>query len=526
MLFGASCGFFIFPFSFDLLDLCMPHRIGEEEEMWKPSFLKFKFGRTFWSAIVTEIHERGAWYGLFSLIALYLTGPTQEGALGLTHEQKGQILGVVPFFVYIVPLISGTVGDKIGYKKVLLTSFVVLSLGYFSMSLADSYYSFFGFFMLTALGAGIFKPMISGTIARVTRGDDKKTSVGFALFYMMVNLGGFFGPIIAGMFRPSIAADGTIEGSWKYVFYLSAFYMVLMFFWTLFTYEEPEKDDDHHEVPLLEKLKQMVTDLKDVKLTALLIIFVGFWAMFMQLFITLPSWIDEWVNTSSLASFIPFDSWVSHGQLKAEYIINLDAAAIILFNVVVATMVARFNVIKVISYGILLSAFALFGLSFSADQSGGSFAPVMMLLMIFVFAVGEMMSSPKFTELMGRIAPKEKIGTYQAYGFLSVAFGSLFGGWLSGLYGTFADKTAAYKQLLLGEYGFTEKALEGKGVHEFADMLTNEGANVSQISQELWESNAPYTIWIIYGMIGVATVVALVIYRSFVPDIAKQNDTP
>ncbi|NQT50328.1 MFS transporter, partial [Candidatus Kuenenbacteria bacterium] len=169
----------------------------EKVQEKKQPFLKTvkSFSSTFWAAIVNEIYERGAWYGLFSLIALYLTGPTEEGALGLTHAEKGTILAVVPFFVYLVPLLSGTIGDKIGYKKVLLASFAVLATGYFSLSFATGYASFFGLFLLVALGAGMFKPMITGTVARVTRGDKNKASVGFAIFYMVVNLGGFFGPI-------------------------------------------------------------------------------------------------------------------------------------------------------------------------------------------------------------------------------------------------------------------------------------------------------------------------------------------
>jgi len=496
----------------------------EKAPQSQQSFLKTVkgFSSSFWAAIINEIFERGAWYGLLSLIALYLTGPTEEGALGLSHAEKGTILAIVPFFVYLVPLLSGTIGDKIGYKKVLLASFLVLTLGYFSLSLATGYASFFGFFLLVALGAGMFKPMVSGTVARVTRGDKNKASVGFAIFYMVVNLGGFFGPIISGMFRPSVIKGQIVSGSWNYVFYLSAAYMAAMFFFTLFFYKEPKKEDAVEEKSLAQKLKEMVTDLKDLKLTVLLVIFVGFWAMFMQLFYTLPSWIVEWVDTSVLVPYIPFASWISDGQIKAEMIINLDAFAIIFLNVAIAAIVAKFNILKTITGGIVVSALALAGVGFAAIQIGGGAAIWLLLLMIFVFAVGEMMSSPKFTELMGRIAPPGKIGTYQAYGFLSVAGGSYFGGKLSGMYGDFADKTAWYKEILVTKYEFAKELIDGKSILDLGNLLKEKGVDLAQLDQQLWDTNKPYTLWLIYGAIGIATVVALLIYRKYVPSIGEE----
>jgi len=498
----------------------------EKVQEKKQPFLKTvkSFSSTFWAAIVNEIYERGAWYGLFSLIALYLTGPTEEGALGLTHAEKGTILAVVPFFVYLVPLLSGTIGDKIGYKKVLLASFAVLATGYFSLSFATGYASFFGLFLLVALGAGMFKPMITGTVARVTRGDKNKASVGFAIFYMVVNLGGFFGPIISGMFRPSVVDGQIVSGSWDYVFYLSAAYMVVAFFFTLFFYKEPPKDEGAEEKPLLKKLKEMVTDLRDLKLTVLLVIFVGFWSMFMQLFYTLPSWIVEWVDTSVLVPYIPFESWISDGQLKAEMIINFDAFVIILLNVAIAAIVAKFNILKTITGGIVVSALALAGIGLAAIQIGAGAAIWILLLMIFGFAIGEMMSSPKFTELMGRIAPPGKIGTYQAYGFLSVAGGSYFGGKLSGMYGDFADKTAWYKDLLVTKYEFAKDAIDGKSVFELGKLLKEQGVDLAVLDQHLWDVNKPYNLWLIYGAIGLATVAALLIYRKFVPSIGEEAE--
>lgn len=486
------------------------------------------FGRTFWSVIVAEIHERGAWYGLFSLLPLYLTGPINEGALGLDHSQKGNILGVVPFFLYLLPLISGTIGDKIGYKKVLLASFATLALGYYLLSYAVGYYSFFALFMLIGLGAGMFKPMASGTVARVTKGDKAKSSVGFAVFYMMINLGGFISPLVSGLFRPSaetLDVNGvittTVTGSWNNVFYLSSAYMVFMFFWTLFMYKELPREKGT-EKSLGKKFQEMFMDiLGNPKLLILLVIFVGFWTMFVQLHNMLPNWVTDWVDTSALAQHLPVKSWITHGQIKAEIITSVDPFVIILFNVMVAAMVSKFRILRVLMGGIAVSSLAFLLMPFSAIGGIGSMIAV---LLVAVFAFGEMASSPKFTELMGRIAPSGKEGTYQAYGFLSVAGGLLLGGKLSAFYGDFADKTAMYRDILSGQYGVDLASMKDKGVYDLAEMLRSKGVDLVQLNQNLWDSHKPYMVWVIVASVGLLAAIALLVYNKFVPNISANDN--
>ena len=70
------------------------------------------FKKTFWIASIMELFERWAWYGLFAVLALYLTGSTDEGALGFTHTEKGQIMGIVTAILYLLPLFTGVRGIK------------------------------------------------------------------------------------------------------------------------------------------------------------------------------------------------------------------------------------------------------------------------------------------------------------------------------------------------------------------------------------------------------------------------------
>ena len=89
--------------------------------------------KTFWAANTLELFERWAYYGLFNLLALYLTNSTETGALGFTQVEKGMLMGIVNAILYFLPIVTGSIADKFGYKKVLIVAFVILSSGYYVM---------------------------------------------------------------------------------------------------------------------------------------------------------------------------------------------------------------------------------------------------------------------------------------------------------------------------------------------------------------------------------------------------------
>ncbi|HPG73319.1 MAG TPA: MFS transporter, partial [Bacteroidales bacterium] len=147
------------------------------------------YPRTFWVSNSMELFERWAWYGMFMVLALYLTGSTETGALGFSQEQKGIMMGSVVAILYVLPLITGAIADKFGYKKVLAVAFAVLASGYIFMGYFNSFATVFFSFIWLAIGAGLFKPVISACIAKTTT--PTNASVGFGIFYMMVNVGAF-----------------------------------------------------------------------------------------------------------------------------------------------------------------------------------------------------------------------------------------------------------------------------------------------------------------------------------------------
>jgi dipeptide/tripeptide permease len=186
------------------------------------------FPAAFWAANTMEIFERMAWYGFFAVSSLYISGSVEEGGLGFSHEDRGVLQGVVTFFLYLFPVVSGTLADRYGFKRVLFTAYLILTPAYYLLGQFTTFPTFFLAYMLVAVGAGTFKPVIIGTISKTT--DDRTSSMGFGIFYMMVNIGGFVGPIVAGIVR---------GWSWDYVFVASAIWISINFLILAIFYKEP-----------------------------------------------------------------------------------------------------------------------------------------------------------------------------------------------------------------------------------------------------------------------------------------------
>jgi MFS family permease len=183
---------------------------------------------TFWVANTMEIFERMAWYGFYAVSSLYITGPTETGGLGFTSVQRGQIQAIVPFFLYLFPVVTGALADRYGYKRMFTIAYVGMIIFYYLLGQATSMPGFLLMFMFVAVAAAIFKPVVVGTVARVT--NETNSSTGFGIFYMMVNVGGFLGPMLAGVVRGI---------SWNYVFIAcSCWAAVNLIIVTLF-YREP-----------------------------------------------------------------------------------------------------------------------------------------------------------------------------------------------------------------------------------------------------------------------------------------------
>ena len=94
----------------------------------KTSSIK-SFTGNFWTAISMEFLERGAYYGVMSVLGVFLILTPLEGGLGFSKEQAGAILGTIPPLLYLLPIIAGAIADRYGNRKVLCFAFTLKILG-------------------------------------------------------------------------------------------------------------------------------------------------------------------------------------------------------------------------------------------------------------------------------------------------------------------------------------------------------------------------------------------------------------
>ncbi len=474
-----------------------------------------KFPRTFWIANSMELFERWAWYGLFAVLALYLTQSTDTGALGFSQTQKGSIMGTITFILYLLPLFTGSLADRFGYKKMLIIAFVILSSAYYLMGQFRSYTAVYATFLLVAIGAAIFKPIVSATVAKTT--DESTSSIGFGLFYMIVNIGGFIGPVFSSKLR-------HIYG-WHIVFLMAASAILVNIILAIFFYKEPDrvKNEDSFWASISKSLKNILIALSDMKLTVFLIIMIGFWTMFNQLFYTLPNFIDQWVDTAMIYNWIHGFSpaiasavGTKEGIIAPEMMVNLDAGFIILFQIIISSLVMRLKPVNSIITGIAVVSIGI-GLAFGTNNG------FYVIAAILIFSLGEMASSPKFTEYIGRIAPKKKEALYMGTSFLPVAVGNYLAGVFSGpVYQSMSDKVTLL-QLEMAKRGLEIPAIsksftQNDYFRKAAELLHTDQHGLTQM---LWNSYHPYRIWMIFSAIGVVTIIALFLYNKFVLDNKK-----
>ena len=462
-----------------------------------------KFPRTFWVANTIELFERWAWYGFFMLFANYLTGSTDIGALGLTQAQKGIIMGVGTGILYFLPVITGAIADKYGYKRVLAISFVIYSSAFIALPQFNTFAGVFAMYLYLALGAALFKPIISATVAKTT--DEETSSIGFGIFYMMVNIGAFIGPLVTLAYKDSGNAA---------VFYISAGVILVNFILILF-YKEPDRAVKSESImkAIATVFRNIGTALSDIKFVIFLLLVAAFWSMYFQLFFTLPVFIVQWVDTSSVYHF--FDSFMPavtetyghNGQIDAEFITNFDAMFIIIFQIMISALVMRWQPLKAMMGGILVCTI---GMALTLLTQNVMFV----IAAIFIFAVGEMASSPKITEYIGRIAPKDKVGLYMGCSFLPVFVGSTLGGVISGnVYGSMSDKVnLMIREVEARGLNIPEISKDFSATDYFNKAGELMGMDQSQLTQYLWTTYNPSNIWYVILAIGFFAVIALYFY--------------
>ena len=372
-------------------------------ERWRD--IQDGFERPFWVANISELFERLSYYAAFSSLPLYL-----HDKLAFPTEQTGNLTGLFGGLVWFLAIFGGAVADKLGFRRALSFAYLILATAYFLLgSLAAPWLGalrdalslkglLFVILILPALGIAMVKPSVVGTTARASK--ESVRTLGFSLYYTLVNIGGALGPWVAAKVHQQLSVEN--------VFRVAALSVFLMFFAVLFFFREPRKSTDAPPPSIAQTARNFLTVISNPKLVIFLLIFSGFWIVYWQMYISLMLYVHANIDAGA-----------------TERILSTDATAVICFQVLITFLTKRIPAFRAITLGTLIASLSWLVIVARPTIPGTVVALV-------VLATGEMILSPRYYEYVSRLAPPDQQGTYLGFAFVPIGIGSLAGGPLGG----------------------------------------------------------------------------------------------
>jgi proton-dependent oligopeptide transporter, POT family len=406
------------------------------------------FERPFWVANISEIFERLSYYGAFASLALYL-----QERLNFSAEQTGTLTGIFGGMVWFLAIFGGAAADRLGFRRALSIAYLILAVAYFLIgSIAAPWLAplrntvpltlFVGFILiLPAFGVALVKPCVVGTTAHASK--ENVRSIGYSIYYTLVNIGGALGPLYAGWAHEHIGVEN--------VYRVAALSVFAMFFFVLIFFREPRKVGDAPPPSIATVARNFCVVVGNYRLVIpvliialllrigllfhpglsvpwwvwlgflalvlagisrfmwFLIIFTGYWIVFWQQYISLPGYIHGYINPHA----------------SVESILVTDGATVICLTLVINFLTNKIPAFQAVILGTLISSVSWLILAFHPAIWAA-------IASIFVLALGEIIQQPRYYEYISRLAPPGQQGTYMGFAFLPIGIGSLIGGWFGG----------------------------------------------------------------------------------------------
>jgi POT family proton-dependent oligopeptide transporter len=364
------------------------------------------FERPFWVANVSELFERLSYYAAFASLARYL-----HEALNFPTERAADLAGLFGGMVWFLAIFGGAIADRLGFRRALSLAYLILASAYFLLgSIAAPWLapirnamplSFFVLLilMLPALGVALVKPCVVGTTARASR--ENVRSIGYSIYYTLVNIGGALGPIVASWVHQNLSVEN--------VFRVAAASVFLMFFLVLLLFKEPRQSGETHTASIRETLVNFGKVLGNPKFMLFLLIFSGYWIVYWQEFITLPLYVHDYIDP----------------RTNTEKMLATGPIIVIALTVAVSVLTKRVAAFRAVLFGTLIavSAFAILALH---PTVVGAYVT------LGVVALGELTQQPRYYDYISRLAPLGQQGTYMGFAFLPLGIGAFLAGRIGG----------------------------------------------------------------------------------------------
>ncbi|HBG39974.1 MAG TPA: MFS transporter [Porphyromonadaceae bacterium] len=454
-----------------------------------------KFSKAFWVANFVELLERLAYYAVFIVITLYLSN-----VWGFSDIQAGIIAGLFSAFLYLLPTFAGAYADKIGFRNSIALAFTLLTIGYAGLGLLptllesaglvnyDMTTTFYGLkesvyqwtiipvLVFIVIGGAFIKAVISGTVARETTSETRAR--GYAIFYMMVNIGAFLGKTVVDPLRKSMGDQGLV-----YLNYFAAGMTLLALILVFFFYKSAKPEGPQKSVR--ELWRSMGKVLLNGRLMILMLIVSGFWMIQSQMYSTMPKYVLRLIGDGATPGW-----YANVNPLVVFVCVNFITSLMKKRSALSSMMVGMFIIplsALVMSLGNQVGAGYILGLH-----------PVAFLMMVGIAmqALAECFISPRYLEYFSLQAPAGQEGLYLGFSHLHSFFSYLFA---FGISGFLLEKYCPDPRLFSDANGVLDTAA------------------YAQATQ-----HAHY-IWYVFVAIGAVSAIALLLYAQVTKRMERQR---
>ncbi len=372
--------------------------------------LRDGFQGAFWVANVSELFERMAFYSQQGVLALFLLDKMK-----LSDVAQGQLMGIFGLAVYLLPVVVGSLADRYGFRRALVVAYVIDGAGYFLLgsvrsawmapvrAVVPDYWLLLGILLLGAIGPALVKPCVAGTVA--TGSTDDSRSLGYAIYYWLVNIGAGLGPLLGAAV---VAAMGMSAN-----FRLAALLAWAMAIFVGIFYREPAAARAARaDASIRKALANTMLVLRNWRFVLFMLIVSGYWMVFYAFFVVMPGYVHQYVDPT----------------LPSAYIVALtsaDAVMIALFQILINRLTRRIPAFRAMIIGAVIAALSMLTVSLYP-------AFWMAAVGMAVFSIGEMTQAPRYYEYISRLAPEGQEGVFMGYAFLPIALGYFFEGLIGG----------------------------------------------------------------------------------------------
>jgi POT family proton-dependent oligopeptide transporter len=405
----------------------------------------------------TEMWERFSYYGMRGLLVLYLTKTALQGGLGIPSASATLIYGYFTGFVYFTPIIGGYLADKyIGQRRAILIGGITMAIAQiclFMQPALSTEAAVFGMpwptalgLLLLILGNGFFKPNISTIVGKLYQQGDPMRDAAFTIFYMGINVGAFFAPLVCGylaedLFATKDAAGAVVSYGFRYGFLAAGIGMILgqlafnllgkKYLGDVGLYPEG-KGADNKVVEKTPLTKEETDRMSVIFIVTLFVVF--FWAGFEQAGSSLTLYTDSFIDREVFGWTIP-TSWfqsvnplfiVALAPLVANVWLNLGRKG------------KDLSIPVKMGLGMILLGVGFLFMVGAVMQRGGDVADpaikasILWLLATYFFhTIGELCLSPIGLSMVSRLSPVSLTSMLMGVWFLAPFVAQIAGGYIA-----------------------------------------------------------------------------------------------